>query len=692
MAVAGALAAVHASADLAPWLEGPWEERRVVDAVVKTPVAAEGDEVAVADFFSGGLVRPDGRDVRVADAEGRFVSHRVLQMGPGDLVRVAFAVSPGVERYYVYYGNESADPPPPWRPKRGVLLEARRWKNGDLGRLTAVRDAWQRAPALGADFVPNVSLGFNPFADSSVPVVFRFVGFFRADEAGRYQVATSSDGPSWVLVDGEEVVSWPGQHGATSRARHTKPVSLTAGVHRLDYWYVNPGGQVIAVAAWRRPGQTRYEAIPPSAFLPVVEASLVERDVKGRRVVADFFPEKAGQTWWPDHYAVRVRFRNLSRGVSRRHGGSFRWDFGDGQTSTEAEPDHVYLAHGDYKVALRVSRGAMNHTFETTVRVEPDWYKQTSRHVEPRGRYAHAVAEYDLAALETDGLVHAADLFAIEELRVPTIKAAGLLALKRDDLPEPQALQYGRLLGEQLLAADRPQEALEAYRRIEQRLKSPARRAEMAARAAGVLLNHLHRYDQAEAEFRRVLDTFATIPGRIVRQAHIGIGDVRRHEGKTDEARQAYAEAERIDLKSRGPKHEAIRIGTLARYVEDHTREGRWEWVHRYLDEWAWEFPEEKLKGHWSYLRGKALAAQGKWADALREAHDLLACNPQSAYAVRLLVLAAECQEKLGQRDRARLMLQTAVEDYPEDPHREEARAKLTALGGPLVTEGASSP
>ena len=37
-----------------------------------------------------------------------------------------------------------------------------------------------------------------------------------------------------------------------------------------------------------------------------------------------------------------------------------------------------------------------------------------------------------------------------------------------------------------------------------------------------------------------------------------------------------------------------------------------------------------------------------------------------------------------GSHGSARLLLQTAVEDYPEDPQREAARQRLQALGGPV--------
>jgi TolA-binding protein len=114
--------------------------------------------------------------------------------------------------------------------------------------------------------------------------------------------------------------------------------------------------------------------------------------------------------------------------------------------------------------------------------------------------------------------------------------------------------------------------------------------------------------------------------------------------------------------------------------------------VTKFLEDWAWEFPGDKLTGHWSTLKAAALAAQGKKADAVEEAMDVLGANPQSPYAVRLLMLAAECQVALGQTDKARLLLQTASDDYPEDPDQAKARTRLMALGGPVQTEKPKKP
>lgn len=679
--VVATLAATSA-ADQAPWLEGEWPIRRVVDVKVER-ATYPGDEATVCTFYSGGMIQADGSDIRVAVQGRRLVPHRVLQIGPGDFARVAFAAAPGLERYYVYYGNPKAERPEPWELKRGVLLEARKWSGGSLDRLADVRQVWDKAAPLGADLVGHVNFSFNPFGPVEMPTAFHYTGWFVAPQPGTYEIATSSDDASWLLIDGKEVVAWPGAHGPVGDARHAGKHVLALGVHRLDYWHVNQGGPMMAVAAWRPPGAERFVAIPPAAFLQAYEAKLVETDVRGRRLVADFFPEHAGEAWWPDHYAVRMRFRNLSKGVSLQHGGRFEWDFGDGQKARDANPVHVYLAHGNYTVTLKASRGSESHTFRTTVRAERDWWRQTERKIDAANKYAEEVARYDFETLDLPSLAMAVDLFDHEGMRDPLIRAASTLVLKREGAPEEDLHRVGLLLGERLREDGRADDAIKIYRRAEQRLKTPARKAQLAVQTGEALLRNLHRHDAAEEEYQRVLEVYAAGAARAtLRRAHIGMGDIRRHRGKTGEAREAYEAAAKIQVKQFTPTQAAVRIGTLARYVEEFTRKRDWEWAFKFLEDWAWEFPAEKLEGHWSLLRARALVAKGNQEEALREAMDLLAANPESPHAVRLLILAAECEVAAGRMDQARRLLQTAVEDYPEDPHQDDARQRLKTLGG----------
>ena len=670
-----------AHADVAPWLGPGWKVRRVVDAKVE-PSSYAGAEVAVCTFYSGGMMKADGSDLRVAAEGRRLVPHRVLQIGPGDQVRIAFAATPAIKRYYIYYGNPEAGPPnETWEPDRGVLLEARPWPGGPMDRLGAVQKIWEEAKPAGIAFVSHINFGFNPFGESNASMMYHYTGWVAVPEAGTYDVATSSDDASWFLIDGKEVVSWPGEHGALRDARHSAKTTLSAGVHRIDYWHVNGGGSMMAVAAWRVPETNRFVAIPPKAFLPVTHATLVETDVQRERIVADFFVEHAGESWWPVHYAFRIRFKNLSKGISLRQGGRFDWDFGDGQTSQEAEPVHIYLAPGDYTVTLKASRGALAHTFQAKVRVERNWWKQAERALDPIKRYGEAVAQYDFQTLDPANLFLAVQLFDYQKMSDALIAAARAFAVEREGASEADRYAVSLLLGKYLRESGGAREAVGIYRRMEGRVKTPARKARLALETAETLLRNRYEYDPAEGQYQRVLKTYAAVAGdEVLRRAYIGMGDVWRHRGKSDEARKTYQAAAEIRVKTYTPSQAAVRVGTLARYVEEYTRERQWEWVFQFLDEWAWEFPLGKLEGHWSLLRVRALVAKGDRAEALREALDLLAANPTSPYAVRLLMEAAECQVALGSRDQARRLLETAVEDYPEDAFHAEALQRLRTM------------
>ena len=677
----------------APWLSQDWTVRRIVEAKVQASKAA-GSEVAVCAFFHGGMARPDGSDIRVAVRGRQLVGHRVLQMGPGDLCRIAFAAKNDETRYYVYYGNPKAPAPEPWDPQRGLLLQVRRATGSRAEAMDQVLAAWARATPLGADFVNQISFAYNPFGESDVPAIFHYVGWFVAPATGTYQFATSSNGGSWLLIDDKPVVDWPGPHGPVGDARHVKPVALTADRHKIEYWNLSPGSPVMMVAAWQPPQTSVFGPMPSKMFLPVAEAGLLETDLPGERLVADFFAANAGETWWPEQYAIRMQFRNLTKGVSQAGGANvkFAWDFGDGQTSAAANPTHIYLAGGDYTVALKVNRVADTSTFRTKVRVERNWWKQTDPAIEPIKKYADEVALYDLATLDLRNLMTSVGLFEHEAMSAPLAAACGEL-LKRPDLKEGDAPRLGLLRSDHLRKLGKVQEAVAGLRALETRLKNPGTKAQTAVEIGEVLLRDLHRWDDAEKEYQRALKTYATAGADLMlRRAHVGLGDIWRHRGDGDKARAAYSAAAAIQVHNLPPNEAAVRVGTLARYVEDYTRQGQWEWVTKFLGDWAWEFPADKFKGHWSLLRAAALSAQNKKAEALEEAMDVLGANPQSPYAVRLLMLAAECQVSLGDKEKARLLLQTAVDDYPEDPDQAKARTRLMALGGPVQTEKPKKP
>lgn len=61
----------------------------------------------------------------------------------------------------------------------------------------------------------------------------------------------------------------------------------------------------------------------------------------------------------------KVKFKNQST-----HGETFVWDFGDGNVSKEASPEHQYFSSGNYTVKLKTQKGSKYSTAEKKVFVE----------------------------------------------------------------------------------------------------------------------------------------------------------------------------------------------------------------------------------------------------------------------------------------------------------------------------------
>lgn len=62
---------------------------------------------------------------------------------------------------------------------------------------------------------------------------------------------------------------------------------------------------------------------------------------------------------------AKVSFKNESQKAE-----SYTWDFGDGQTSTEAQPAHQYAHSGNYVVKLTAAKGSKSKTMEQTIQVK----------------------------------------------------------------------------------------------------------------------------------------------------------------------------------------------------------------------------------------------------------------------------------------------------------------------------------
>jgi len=506
-----------------PWWNAAWRCRREVVFPEKTDA-----NVFEVVFPNHGVGRPDGRDVRVV-AGGAELPLRVLSVGPGDTVHVVFERR-GEAPHFIYWDHPAASAARSTPIRAGCLLEVKSYPGETIESLAQVRRAWAAGRRQGACFVPNIHFQFNPLGPNT-NFLSRYVGYFRCARRGRYLFATDSDDASFLMIDGKLVTEWPGTHGTARQARYTGSVDLDVGVHEIEYLHAQGDGGVLMNAAWRPPGSPRPEIIPTSAFVPVDEAGVKQIERRGHGPVPDFLPTNVGQAvLTPDaeEFLVKMHFENLTASPAL-DGFVCRWFFGDGTTSTETSPDHVYLSAGDYDVALVLVKGYDERKLTMKVHVARDWSRQAST-IDLREHYYDIVKTYDISRIKPRQAYLAMYYFERIAKRDDAVRAGRVLLSRANGLPEETLFDAVKLFAETMRVLGKDyggaRQMLLAW---EKRMKNPEHAAGLALAAGDIDMWHLKDLDGAEANYRRVIFTYAEKARReTLRRALVRMGDIYR--------------------------------------------------------------------------------------------------------------------------------------------------------------------
>ncbi len=245
-------------------------------------------------------------------------------------------------------------------------------------------------PAPVAAFTPDKTTGTAPltvmFANGSTGQITSYVWDFGDGQTstdknavhtftgvGNYRVRLTAIGPG-------------GQSTAESTITVNQPPnapiaaffpSTTSGNIPLTVQFTNQSTGQITSYAWNfGDGATSVEASPSHTFTSA-GTYMVRLTVTGpggttetqatitaiNPVAAPIVAFSANPT--SGDVPLTVNFSNQSTGESL----SFAWDFGDGQTSTEVNPTHIYNAAGSYTVKLTASNSAGSQTAQAVVTV-----------------------------------------------------------------------------------------------------------------------------------------------------------------------------------------------------------------------------------------------------------------------------------------------------------------------------------
>ncbi len=331
---------------------------------------------------------PSKYEVVIVTANGARVPSTRLSVPEEGKVDQLFWGGQGWSTYYAYWvpkDKYEADPKG-WIPNAGLVLETRRAdkaRQRECEDLPGLVKVWNQAgQSVGRSFVagihhghpvhPALMEGRDDAAKNSL-ALYRYTGFFEAGKAGEYVLATASNWGSYLLVDDNLVVSWPGNHdyreGITGQKQGK--VVLQPGVHKIDYFNYSPWGTMFTLAAWQPPGgklgvmtdndfdSTRGYAVTNVECNPAIERK-------------PSFDWNVVDDWRLDHDRIgliRTRFQAIGarsvparvseeapQGVTTKE--DYRWTFDDGVVKTGRTVERVFLDSGKHTVTVQMLKGA----------------------------------------------------------------------------------------------------------------------------------------------------------------------------------------------------------------------------------------------------------------------------------------------------------------------------------------------
>ncbi|MGD9126253.1 MAG: PKD domain-containing protein [Planctomycetia bacterium] len=699
--------------------------------------------VAVVEFLHHGLVKqakpgdPTSVNIVVVTKTGTVAPMRLLQLGPGDFCRIAFEPIPRQTHYELYYGGEPPSPTllPKWSNETGLLFESREYKHCNLRQLDSVRDAFNAAVPIGADYVPSVFHSCNPTDVQIRPFLSRYSGKLHIKEPGEYVFWTSSQDASFLVINGKEVVSAPGRHRPMRRARRDRKGAARfeeAGSYDFEYYHAATGNQAMMAVAWARgpyDKKNRPASLPPEAF----RSNLILRVEPGpvtmrlQRLVPDFEYRALGDVPLPGNSKplIGVSFRNRSLPAVTMGAKGVRWDFGDGQTSTEANPSHVFLKPGLYTVSLSVKRGSRNVTMTNRIQIDrPYRDRNTKQKAHELEDYLPVLTQYDPATLDPSSARQLALAYQFMSKRIedrgqktednqkkPKItkqqwlqKAVevGRVNLKASTEPDDQANYELALLTGSIARFDLGDSgrALAIYRLASrpQKIKTRNPRTECAIRAADIAINELgdnktaltmltaaaadlgmkDLLDQVQAADKAKSPPFPAKSGDLAAQFFRVLGDYAASQGKGPMAATAYQAAGTILHGNQFTQVKTTaRRGAFSRSTEQFLKDRQLDRAAREIATWCETFPDEKLDGYYTLLYARLLFARGRFEQVVGQCDQLSTVNSDSPYLDQLLLLASEAQQRLGHPDRATALLRELIDTHPGSPLVPEAKKRL---------------
>jgi hypothetical protein len=623
--------------------------------------------------------------IRVFNDSSVGVGSRILWSAPGEPVILLFDSSSNAKHYDIYFGSDWP-PMPLQNANAGVLLETRLGDGSTIDHLPDMLNAWNKATTVeGRAIVPGIFEGGNRFGPEG-NLLLHFTGWFNATANEHLQLAAMSTDASFVLVDGKEVVEWPGRHdiGGGLQGQHMGSVDLATGLHQLDYYnaYASPGGPPLlaCLAAKGGPLDSWAMLMPGNTFFtPTAHAHVIDYTTQGTSAPPLAIDWKSNTQSVVGPEAPDVGFITLSFTVRPQQAGTVTWTFDDGTTAQGESVDHLFPRPGLRTVQVEVkSDTASVAPLRQIVHVHPNWVMLNTYPPALAPEAQTDILARDPANFSASDLAGCTAVFATFKttdalLKLQPVLCAKMSAIADTDLPYIE--QAALLLAPDLTHAKESDALLRA---LIDRCSSPSLIA--VASSARVALGQLTLLTTSHTD--EVQSLLAAVdPQALVGKDHRAYrmlkADLALATGDVASARQQY---EAMTGPPRGPDErssvrEIGRIDQARIFLERKDDEA----AETALDQVAQQSPTEKLSPDWELIRLRLYQDENLPDVAFLYATRLLPVmtgNERSELLYRLTDMA----QQRGDRPLAGKMLSELLEKHPYS--EEAAKAKARWPGG----------
>lgn len=567
---------------------------------------------------------------RAWDATGRELGAAVLWASAGEPVLVA--CPPGVAPVTIAPGSGG----PAFTLAAGILTESRHRVDGPADTLAQARALWNRCtPVQGRTLLPNIFLGINPCGETR-DFACDSIGFFRVDAPGTYRFATLSDDASFLLIDDQPLVAWGGWHGLDGgwHGEHGAAIALSAGVHRLEYLYVQNGDNPIQEVAWSTPSHPAPAVMPPESFLPVVHARVAGRS--------------DGGPWW----SWEIRGSSVIEGAAlavvelvAHDAGGCRWQLPDGTVVEGDACTHAFAGSGPRTISLVCAQGP---PLRRTIAVHPCWSQvdEWSDAWTERAR-AQFLAQDVLAMPPADVLVQVAYAAAIPDrgwiAHIGEAVASAPQRVGREGAPLLARLGF-ELQHAEIRHYEQAHACFQALLAL-----IPGHdplREHVALHDAGLLINGFDRAADGLAQLATIDPHL--LAGADPRLLLLYRGDGALGQGDADGARACYRQAgDVVDAKDLGY---TLRRRLRLEQARSCLARREWEQALDLMREIEWETPLERLGPETGLIKAAAYLGRGEVPFARACCRHLLTALPVDAS--RAEVLLALIRTDLAGHDR----------------------------------------